>query len=357
MNPKYIVNLSEMIDILECFMEDNSWHNIVVGEMAGCHLFKQVTDVVVNTEGGIPFNQTLFVEGCQDYIGLMRKRLSNHIFYAEMFVEDMVDGLTPYDPFKPKILNPSPEYRIRINSDRLTEYQLIIVRDAHLIPVYYMHALMNSFNGKIISLVDPFDINGEMFVNAYTVVETMNKISPLQAMARSIYNVDSYVDRKVPGTATDKHFSKRQIGRIDDKQYITNKLSLLEEIQYKQFITNMRKHQKVLVISDRLHFCQDIKTGRTYPIVKNSLCEIVSPRLPLMRLKIHASKNIVAGDISYFEHCSPECIRVKPANILSVDESCYHRYNTSVLLCDDNITPRQRYSILKNSNNVIVGHF
>lgn len=357
MNPNNIVSISEMIDLLECFMEDNSWHHIVVGEMAGCHLFKHVTDVVIHPEIGVPFNQTLVVEGCQDYIGLSKKVLPNHIFYAEAFGEDVVDGLTPYDPFKPKILNPSPEYQIRINTDRLKDYELIIIRDAHLIPEYYMRAILSSFNGKIISLVDPFDINGDMYLNACTMVDTMNKVSPLQAMARSIYNVDSYVDRKVPGTVTDKHFSRRQIGRIDDKQYITNKLSLLDEIQYKQYITNMRKHQKMLVISDRLHYCQDIKTNRIYPLVKNSLCELVSPRLPLMRLKLHSFKSIIAGDISYFEHCSPECIRVKPANILTIEESCYHRYNTSVLLSDDNITPRQRYSVLKNSNNVIVGHF
>lgn len=352
-----IISVNEMIDILEDSMNDDSMNGIALGEMCGCNIFKHVADYLINSESGIPFNQVLIVEGCQDYIGLIKKRLDNHIFYAELFVEDVVDGLTPYDPFKPKILNPSPEYRIRIDSNRLVDYKVIIVRDAHLIPYYYMIALLKSFNGKVISLVDPFDINGENFINAPTIVDTMNKVSPLQSMARSIYNVDSYTDRKVPGTVTNKHFSKRQIGKIDDKQYITNKLYLCDEIQFKQTITNMRKHQKVLVTSDRLHYCQDIKTGQLYPIVKNSLCEIVSPRLPLMRIKIYASKNIVAGDISYFEHCSPECIRVKPANILTVDESCHHRYDTSVLLCDDNITPRQRYSILKNSNNVIVGHF
>ena len=43
-------------------------------------------------------------------------------------------------------------------------------------------------------------------------------------------------------------------------------------------------------------------------------------------------------------------------NIMDIDESAYHRYNTSVLVCPEQITQRQKYSILKNSNNVIVGH-
>ena len=97
--------------------------------------------------------------------------------------------------------------------------------------------------------------------------------------------------------------------------------------------------------------------GRT--LTRNSMCVMVSSRpSPLMKLKIYAFNEIFHADVSYNDNPPEGVISVKPANILMIDDSIYHRYNNAVLILNDKrITQRQKYSILKNCNNLVVTHF
>ena len=97
--------------------------------------------------------------------------------------------------------------------------------------------------------------------------------------------------------------------------------------------------------------------GRT--LTRNSMCVMVSSRpSPLMKLKIYAFNEIFHADVSYNDNPPEGVISVKPANILMINDSIYHRYNNAVLILNDKpITQRQKYSILKNCNNLVVTHF
>lgn len=354
MENQNILEIYQMIEYLEDFFSSSRRQQLVIGEISGALLFKHVIDA---TTKFYPFTNILVVEGCQDYIGLMKDPLNNHLFYAEMFVDEVCDSLILYDPFKPSILNPKTEYYKIFRSEQFSKYDIMIIRDAHLIPKGYLEAIYMNFSGKIVSIVDPYDIGGEVYFGIPVLTDTINKLSPINAMARSVYNVDTRcVDRSIKGTVTDVKLSKRTLGKIDDKQYITIDRSVCETIRSKQLQSNFRKNQKVLVTSDRLYTCQDEhKMWRT--VTGNSILIIQSSSVhPVMKLRIYSSKTIIGGDLTYSMTAPTYMIQCQPANILMIEESAHHRYNHSVLVYDDDISKRQKYSILKNSNNVTIGH-
>lgn len=354
MDVKNVLEIYQMIEYLEDFFSSSRRRQLTVGEMSGALLFKHVIDSATKF---YPFANILIVEGCQDYIGLMRDPLNNHIFYAEMFVDEICDPLIEYDPFKPSIFNPKPEYYKMPKTEMMSRYDAMIIKDAHLIPNGYLESIKLNYPGKLLILVDPYDIGGEPYSGVPVVTDTINKLSAINAMARAVYHVDTRcIDRSIKCNVTDAKLSKRTLGKIDDKQYVTIDPAICEMIRSKQLQSNYRKNQKVIVTSDRLYSCQDEhKMWRT--VTANSLLVIASSsQHPMMKLRIYSSKTIIGGDLTYAMSAPSHMIQCQPANILMIDESAHHRYHHSVLVYDDDITPRQKYSILKNSNNVTIGH-
>lgn len=349
-----ILEIYQMIDLLEDFFNNSDKHDIVVGGIAGSGLFKHAIDAALTNN---QFVRILTVEGCQDYIGLMRTPIANHLYYADLFFDVLCDTIYNYDPFKPKMFNPKPEYSKQLNMKLLTNYDVIIINDSHLIPVEYLNTLVNNFCGKVCILVDPYDINGELFTAVPTITDSLSKQPPIIAMARATYDVDTRgIDRSIKGTITEGKINKRAVGKIDDKQYITNDVYLADIIRHKQLRSNFRKNHKLLITSDRINTNTD-QNGRSHALTKNSMCVVMSASSKsFMKLRIYSSKSICSSDVSYLDDPPSNMIRVKPANILTIDESVFHRYNHTVLVCNEPLTQRQKYSILKNSNNVTVGH-
>ena len=351
MNDKNILEIYQMIETLEDFFNNSSSRNIVVGGMIGSHLFKHAIEAALTVHS---FDKILVVEGCQDYIGLQKTPIPNHVYYADLFVDVLCDPITPYDPFKPKIFNPSPTYHKQLNLHRIEQYDVILMKESHLIPAGYIDAIVKNYSGKICILVDPYDIGGEMFYGIPTLTDSMNKLSPIVGMARSIYNVDTRaIDRSIKGHVTEARINKRSIGKIDDKQYVTNDEYLADIVRHKQLQSPFRRNQKLFVTSDKINTSIDDEHGNS--LTRNSMCVIMSASSrPLMKLRIYSSKIMYAGDVSYLDNPPEHSIRVKPANILTINESAFHRYNHMVMVCTEPLTQRQRYSILKNSNNVTI---
>ena len=82
-----IYEINEMIDYLDKFF-DNSTKSIIVGGIAGTQIEKLAISSATRTT---PFSKILVVNGCQDYVGLMKEKMSNVVFWADMFYEEMVD--------------------------------------------------------------------------------------------------------------------------------------------------------------------------------------------------------------------------------------------------------------------------
>lgn len=342
-----------MIDNLDDFFSNDRYSSYIVGGCAGTFVFKYMIESAMNM---FPFDKILVVEGCQDYIGLLKDSLNNHYYYADLFVDEMINPSMPYDAFKASWLNPKPEYIQRLNTPMTNNYDCMIIKDAHLIPRKFIEEIFREFSGKVGMIVDPFDIDGEIF-DVPTVIDTLNKLSPIIAMARSMYDIETRaVDKCVRGNVTESKINKRSIGKMDDKQYITNDESLCDIIRHKQYQSSFRKHQKLFVTDKKINMNVNFN-HRGHALTNNSMVVIdSSTSRPLMKLRIYSSKIIYASDVSYSENNPAGTIRVKPANILMINESHYHRYNHSVLICNGQLTKRQMYSILKNSNNITVGH-
>ena len=62
-----IIHIDEMISTIEDFFNNNSQHVLYVGGIVGTELFSYVTSEASNH---YHFNHMLFLEGCQDYLGL-----------------------------------------------------------------------------------------------------------------------------------------------------------------------------------------------------------------------------------------------------------------------------------------------
>lgn len=348
-----VIEIHQMFDYLEEFF-NNDKHDIVVGGMCGSFIFKHVIDAaLINYK--LP--RILVIEGCQDYIGLSNHDLNNHVYYADLFLDIMCDPLRSYDPFKPKILNPTPDYYKQINIRMIENYDVIIINDTHLIPKEYVTSINSNFTGKICMIVDPYDIDAEMYCNVPTIVDSLNKLSSIIAMARSTFGVDTRaIDKSVKCSVNESKISRRSIGKIDDKQYFTNDPYLADIIRHRQLQSSFRKNQKLFVVSDKINTSVDT-SQKPCALTKNSMCVIMSASTrPLMKLRIYSSKIMYAGDVTYLDDPLDNSIRVKPANILMMEESHFHKYKHSVLVLDGPVTQRQKYSILKNSNNVTVAH-
>lgn len=349
--------INEMIDLLEDFFTDNRVNgHIIVGGMIGSFVFKYAIDAALINHS---FSKVLVVEGCQDYIGISKNKIPNFVYYGDLFIDTLHDPLAPYNPFKPTILNPKPNHVTELNTPFINNFEVIILNDAHLIPTRYINSIKNNFIGKLCIVVDPFDVGGEKYSMNPTVVDSLNKLSPMVAMSRKVYGVGTRaIDISVRGIVKESKINKRSIGKIDNKQYISNDEDLINTIRQRQILSPFRKNQRLLVTSNIINSSFDDNKRRNV-LTKNSMCVVSSSNpQPLMKLRIYNSETIFSGDVSYAEDAMSEnSIIVQPANILSVNESVHHRYNHAVLVeTDNNLTQSQIYSILKNCNNLTVTH-
>lgn len=356
-----IVEINEMIDFIEDFFKSDR-RGTVVGGIAGTEIERFVLEGAVAITD---FSKVLVVNGCQDYLGLMKNPLPNVIFWGDLFVEQMVDPLIPINPWIPKIYNPKPEYVKIIDKELISHYEVMVVLNAHLIDSESIRYMVEAFPGKIIFVCDPCEsvcykiIESVGLSDIPVVIDTLSKVSPMIAMARAAVGFETRsIDRKVPGTLTEvSKMNIRSVGKIDDKQYITDDYLLCQFINDRQRDIPFRKNQKVLVrdIIDTV-----IGGGiRKASLVHNSMLVIKNPSSrPLMTCQLYNSKTEYHVDLTYNSGVMmPKgTISVDPANIISVYETKFHRYNHSVLVLSspESIQKRDKYSVLKNSNNVTV---
>lgn len=354
-----ILAINEMIDLLEDFVEEPMDRNIIVGGMAGTQIFKHVLDVVLSKNG---FEQICVLEGCQDFIGMTtHSPCNNHFYYADILGEIIdVKGsfVNAFEAGFPIWNEKKLEFSHPVNMGMINGFNYLIINDIHLIPIEIVNALIQNFSGKIIGICDPYDMYGDKFIGCPTVIDSLSSVSSIVALARATYNVDSRgIDKKVKCSVTEAKIHKNSIGRIDDRQYITDDPYLADAVWNRQMTSSFRKRQKLYVTSKRLNRFRD-DNNYYHSITEKAICTIDGTYLTSdkIRLRLYSSKFTFDANVSYAMDPPLDTIAVRPANILMLDEMPYHKYQTSVLILSDQITPRERYSILKNSNNVIVAN-
>lgn len=371
-----VYELNEMIDYLDKFF-DNSTKSIIVGGVAGTQIEKLTISAATRTT---KFSRILVVNGCQDYVGLMKEKISNVVFWADVFYEEMVDPVEPCDSWRPSIFNPKTEYVKRIDTKFINSFDIMLVFNAELIPYEAFRLIDQNFSGKIVYVTDPIDINSCMITHCWcdvhdipVITDSLEKTSPMIAMARSLFGISTRaIDRKVKGSLNQiSKLSKRSIGKLDDKQYFTNDAELFNEVINRQMQTPFRKHQKVVISDDRA-IEPIIENGcRKATLVEYSMLVLENPnKKPLMLSRLYNSKTIIPSDLQYDVNgrlCflnKPGKLNVYPANIMYPHDARYHRFNHSVFVRNTNnpscsiVTKEMLYTIFKNSNSVtLVGDF
>ena len=257
----------------------------------------------------------------------------------------------------PKILKwyPDKEYHTEIDLDKLSGYSLLIINDGHLIDKVLIDDLKKMFSGKIIVITDPFDVGGMIYARYPTVVESFTKLPTIQAYARHVYGFDSFMIDKHKSSLNEIKMQNRSIGKIDDKQYISNDPNMISSIREKQYKTSFRKNQKVIVTSKSGRKLYTSFSKTNVVLYNNSLMTIESSQInPWMTLRLYNSKDYVKCSLTYDKNPDDVNVNVPPANILTLDQYAHHKFKNTVFVYnkDYDLSIEYKYSILKNTNNL-----
>ena len=352
-----------MINLLEDFV-NSSRKVIMVGGMVGTEIERYAIEAALRTTG---FKNVLILNGCQDYIGLMKKNLPNVIYWGDLFYEEPIDSSIPYDPWKPKCMNPVQEYGEFIDYRILVKYDFMVILNSHLIEPLTIDKIIRNFGGQIIMVCDPF----EKMVYEYAsitsqgdipiICDTLRKVSPMIALARAVYEQKSRgIDTRVAGAFTEiKRFHKKNIinKTVNFRQYVTTDPELYHDMVEEQKSIPVRKNQTFMVIKDIVDLNLDDSGSRNNSLTKKSM--IIAQDIetePLKKFRIYNSKKIYFCDITY--DTSPRTYRylipVIPANLIMLEDVMYHRFKQMTVIADHPLTRAERYTLFKNSNNVSI---
>lgn len=371
-----IYEISQMIDLLDAFYDNISRRVGVIGAIAGTQIEEYVLS---SSEKYAPFQKTLILNGCQDYIAALKRPIRNVKFWCDVLVPKILDTPVDIDPFQPRILNPKIEWGYEINSKMLSEYESCIIFNAHLIPPGTRTRLIKGFHGKILLIVDPIELIDTLFgLDEFVdpemmpvLVDTLDKVTPMIAMARDVAGYETRsINRRAPGTLNHlQKINKRTIGKIDDKQYIVDDYDLCNEIKDRQRDTPFKKGQKFLVIQDRVDAIRRIQGSDLNPDVSlrtQSMIVLVDQAKvgSFMKFRLYNGTNEFMTRINYraqFENPFSNrlleqkmCLPVDPANVILPTQATYHRFNHAVFVQQYPIAIKTKYSLLKNCNNLTI---
>lgn len=352
------IEIHEIQNLIETFLRNDSQGIFAIGEMVGCNLLRHISEAVVPF---IDFEHILFVSGIQDdvYNG---KQFRNHVFWGSLFDDITVDGLTSYNPFRPKVQNPDPEYWKSVTTYMLAPFHLMIIHDAHKIPKVYLDSLIQSFGRKTILIVDPFDHDGEEWNHIDTCVDSFETVSKSIGFARYLYGVDT---RSIQKRAKDTceysvNIARRSIGKIGDHQFVTLDPYLYQQITDRQKASPMRKGQKIMIVSNKMNLRRNMESGIPHALTYGTLLNIDGVMNKQPRFRLYASKVYMTFtcplvyEIDKFRTPS-NAIQIAPANILGLSDAVKHRYRhiifVTTTICP-NISTRDQYALLKLGQNV-----
>lgn len=349
-----ILEISEMINLIEDHFK-SEWCSdqvLTVGGIIGTSIFKHGLHACLRY---IPFEKILVLDGCQDYIGLLRKPVFNYRYYLDLFRSIEIPTIDQiHHPLYRSMVQPLPDYQMTMDESMVINYDALIVNNAHLIPTMYLDALCKTFRGKVLLVVDPLDCMGEKYYNHIpTLYDSLTKQSKITALAREMYDVPTRsIDRKVKCDFRQMKMQKRSIGKIDANQYVTNSPSILASIQEKQLQSQPRKNQKFVVAHKHVQFMQN-QDHVLCAIGPHTMLSITTVSKPLMKLRIHSSTSNVYTNITYMDNHN--ALYVKPANIISLEDALYHRFQSVVMvLGEEPMTNRMWYSLMKIANTITV---
>jgi len=360
-----IVDVDAMISLIRDFVVTSNDKAMVVGGIAGTEIERFAIEGITEVHD---FNKVLIVQCCQDYMGIMKNPIPNVKFVGDLLLPRILDHPFKHiNPFKPRIENPDVKFGMELNFDMINKYNAIVILNAHLMNERMATDLMENGPGPQIYVVDPIE---DRYWSRMTfhcedipvITDTLLKVSPMIAMARDLVGADTRaINNKIKCNLNQvSKMSRRTVGKIDDKQYVTGDYDLLNDIMKKQEESPFRKNQKVIVRGIIDVMVDDSNNRQT--LVHGSMLVVHNAgSKPLMRMRLWNSKIIYATNICYSHNYNRYLggrtdVIVDPANIMNTFDFIRHRYQHSVFINTENhkCDKVEMYSLLKNSNNVTI---
>jgi hypothetical protein len=353
-----ILQPHQLIDELHDFIDDPTQRHFYIGGMIGSQPFKYTIDSILSKN---EFQNICVIEGCQDYIGMTKPSpCNNHFFYADIITETKIPDFGNDSGFNHGYLIWNPmklEYKYHVDFEYVGKFDYMIINDAQLIPMEILNVFTKSYPGKIVVIFDPYESGSEPFIGYPSVVDCLSKLSAINAVARSIYNIPTRsIDKSVKCSVKEAKIQRRSIGKIDGNQYVVDDKWFAMDMWEKQKNQYFRKGQRLWVTDNRIVRFTDLD-GRIYTITENALLVVESVPMFSTKLKLRVwnTKFVFESEVSYNSEKEIGKICVKPANVITIDQFRYHKFPNSVFIQSKNIGPRDRYLILKNTNNLVVG--
>lgn len=354
----YILQLNEYVDALNDFIDDAVQRRFYIGAMVGCQPFKYAIECVLAKN---EFQNICVIEGCQDYIGMTKASpCNNHFYYADFITETKIPDFGHTEGFNHGYLVWNPlkiEYKYHIEFNNIGKFDYVIINDTQLIPPDILNTFLKSYPGKMIIIFDPYEAGAEHFIGYPSIVDSLTKLSVINAAARNMFNIPTRsIDKSVHCSVRESKIQKRSIGKNDNNQYITDDKWFAMELWGKQMSQPFRKGQRLWVMDDRINRRVDLD-GRIYTITKDTLLVIdsVPTSGKKLRLRVWNSKYVFESEVTYQPGQEIGKIYVRPANVIMSDQVRYHKFPNTVLITNEMLNNRQRYVILKNTNNLVVG--
>ena len=354
-----VITESNMIDLLNDYFDSECIKPIVVGGIVGTNIFQFALDAATSyTE----FERILIVEGIQDVIGLHADIMyGNHKFYGELFDNRLINVPRDKSSLENFFSVADPIRHVPVLKPNIRA-NVMIINDAHMIPKEYLDQILTGCRIKVVCIVDPFDINGEGYSNVPTVVDTLHKLPNLMIRARGVYGVESRALDKSTSSILDKvHLTQRSIGKQDENQYISTDEKLIKLVQNRQRENPFKKHQK-LIVRDKHIIHSAIKDEslikHDFPLTERSMLTITQAgnNMLYLKMRVFSSKAYVYAKPTYSMTGNSGNIHVDPANILSLEDACHHRYKHAVYTPGSisALDKRECYALLKCTNHLTI---
>ena len=357
----HTLEIYELIDALEDFVESERTQVFDIGEAVGCNLLRTISEVVVQT---IPFNRILFVMGSPDAAYAIDR--PNVMYWKWLFNDFLVDGVedTTNPLWDVNFKSNYKEYVQQLIPDLLVGYDVIIINQAQLIPFEKRDMITKVFSGQIIRIFDPYDMMGEGVDVPIRCVDTFEKLPLTIAYARSLYGIETRCinKRATNRLETGVTIRRNSVGRIDSNQYVTSDFNLMDDCWNRQKSSQFRKNQKVYVLDTKMNIVQETEYQHVHSLGMCTLLHIEQGNEDgIIRFHIHSTNAVFDKNLTYTydKFTTPSnAIMVAPANVLPVGNTLNSHYFKQIVYVTTKDTPmlsiREQYTMLKQSQNLII---
>lgn len=361
------VEINQMINIIEDFMEREDLYSLDIGGCIGSGIFRICINTVTHY---LDFTNILVVEGCQDFVEMMKERIPNHIFYAEA-ISTMWDDPFVKDSYEtPDFMKHDLVYTTApLNFNR---YPLMVINDAHLIDSTILQKIRDNFYGKIIMICDPLDYGGDKWLHVPYVIDSLTRLSVIQAYARSLYEIETRaIDKNIICRFKDAGtVSIRSIGKQDKNQYVTPCEDVIKLVNERRK-PELKRGQKI-VCKNRYINSYTGEDGCSHIFTNHSMGTLISNKQLIncmYNVKLHNSRHDIVCDLTMdINNTKHYDTYVEPANIIPIEEMRHHKFNSIVLVLPEyetigdeapkyrGLTRREFYSVLRSTTDLTIGH-